>query len=207
MGSLLKQSFLPLTLILAVTGCTGTSGNVREEHAARMEREHPLWESHVEDGRTAARERRFSEAEREFIAAIGSLTVVQGNESRLVSSLNELAMLYSAGGRHNAAEETLGKALAFSEGRSGESHPDTLMTLQNLAAIHANQGHYDVAEGLYRRALTLWEKSFGKDHPAITTCLESLSRVYDRLGRPEDARALRTRANAVATLQEEGATR
>ena len=90
--------------------------------------ERDLWRSRTEIGLDAAAEGRAADAERELLAAVAALTVVEGNEARLVASLNLLARLYRNEGRRDSAESALRKALAFAEEKLGADHPGTIET-------------------------------------------------------------------------------
>jgi hypothetical protein len=86
----------------------------------------------MEAGEAAASERRFEAAEREFLAAAGSVTSIPGNEGLLTATLRRLARLYAEGGRPDAAAEVMKKALAFAENSLGSDHPETLRILEEL---------------------------------------------------------------------------
>ena len=53
----------------------------------------------------------------------------------VATSLNSLAVLYSAQGRYEAAEPLLERALAISEVVLGAQHPQVAVVLENYAAL------------------------------------------------------------------------
>jgi hypothetical protein len=48
---------------------------------------------------------------------------------------------------------------------NGESHPDTLRSLNNLALFYDNQGKYDLAEQLYKECQEKQKLVLGDSHP------------------------------------------
>ena len=71
----------------------------------------------------------------------------------VVQSLNSLAELYSAQGRHADAEPLYKRALAILEKALGPDHPEVAQSLNNLADLYSAQGRHADAEPLYKRAL------------------------------------------------------
>ena len=69
----------------------------------------------------------------------------------VATSLNNLAVLYSAQGLYAKAEPLYQRALAIWKKALGPEHPDVATSLNNLAALYQAQGRYAEAEPLYQR--------------------------------------------------------
>ena len=77
-----------------------------------------------------------------------------GPEHPLVAaSLNNLAKLFKAQGRHAEAEPLHMRALTIREKVLGPEHPSVATNLNNLAELYRDQGRYAEAEPLYSRSL------------------------------------------------------
>ena len=85
----------------------------------------------------------------------------------MATSLNNLAGLYQAQGKHAEAEALYERSLAILEKALGKDHPDVAASLNNLAFLYYSQGKYDEAEPLFKRSLAIAEKALGKDHPHV----------------------------------------
>ena len=99
-------------------------------------------------------------------------------------SLNNLAELYRAQGRHEDVEPLHKRSLAIREKALGPEHPDVASSLNNLALLYASQGKYAEAEPLSRRSLAISEEVLGPDHPDVATALSNLGLVETALDRP-----------------------
>ena len=64
----------------------------------------------------------------------------------MVTSLNNLALLYKTQGHYVQAEPLYKRALAINEKALGPDHPSTGTSLNNLAQLYSNQGRYEDAE-------------------------------------------------------------
>ena len=71
----------------------------------------------------------------------------------LAATLDKLATLYQATGRHGAAEPLLKRAVAIDEKALGPEHPDLAGRLNNLAVLYWATGRPAAAEPLFVRAL------------------------------------------------------
>jgi tetratricopeptide (TPR) repeat protein len=70
-------------------------------------------------------------------------------------SLNNLAKLYHATGRHAEAEPLLKRAMEIARTALGEGHPDYADSLNNLAALYDAMGRHAEAQALAERAMKL----------------------------------------------------
>ena len=110
------------------------------------------------------------------------------------TSLNNLAVLYSAQGRDAEAEPLHLRALEIRESSLGPDHPDTAASLNNLAILYSAQGRDEEAEPLHLRALEIRESSLGPDHPDTAASLNNLAVLYSAQGRDAEVEPLLRRA-------------
>jgi tetratricopeptide (TPR) repeat protein len=72
-------------------------------------------------------------------------------------------------------------AYQYARKHLGDTHPDTITSMNNLAGLYKSQGRYGEAEPLYTKALQLCEKVLGKEHPdTITTGLNYISLLINK---------------------------
>jgi tetratricopeptide (TPR) repeat protein len=116
----------------------------------------------------------------------------------VATALNNLAELYRAQGRYDAAELLLQRIHRLQEAASGGDHPDVGVTLNNLALLYEGQGRYADAEPLYQRALAITERALGSLHPEISVRLNNLAEMYRLQRRYSNAEPLYQRAIAIA---------
>jgi MYXO-CTERM domain-containing protein len=112
----------------------------------------------------------------------------------LATSLNNLAVLYSAQGQHGEAEPLHVRALAIREKALGAHHLDVATSLNNLAVLYSAQGQYGRAEPLCVRALSIREKTLGGHHPDVARSLSNLAELHKSQGRYVEAEPLHVRA-------------
>jgi hypothetical protein len=78
------------------------------------------------------------------------------------ATLNNLASLLYARGKHVEAEPLYRKALSVLQSLLGPSHPDVLSALNNLATVIRALGDDDEAEKLYRQVRHCWVGEEGR---------------------------------------------
>jgi tetratricopeptide (TPR) repeat protein len=71
------------------------------------------------------------------------------------TSLNNLAGLYRAMGRHAEAEPLYKQAMEIRRTALGEGHPDYATSLNNLAGLYRAMGRHAEAEALSERAMEI----------------------------------------------------
>ena len=108
----------------------------------------------------------------------------------VATSLNNLALLYSAQGRYGEAEPLLEEALGLRRELLGERHPDVATSLNNLALLYSAQGRYGEAEPLLEEALGLRRELLGERHPDVASSLNNLALLYSDQGRYGEAEPL-----------------
>ena len=173
--------------VLAVLWLCSTSASAQVEQ----------WQNHVVAGGQAYQQGNYSEAEKQFTAAVKEAEGFGPQDPRLATSLNNLAVLYRTKGRYAEAESLYKRALAIDEKALGSDHPDFASDLNNLAELYRTQGKYAEAESLYKRALAIAEIALGPDHPLVATILSNLERLYYDEDRKVDAGPLLPRVVAI----------
>ena len=82
-----------------------------------------------------------------------------------LSTVNNLATLYTDQGKYELAKPLYQWALETCERVLGLEHPDTAQTLGNLANLYRDQGKFELAVPLYEHTLAIYESALGTDHP------------------------------------------
>ena len=104
---------------------------------------------------------------------------------RVATSLNNLALIYKAMGKHAAAEDFYKHALTILEKSLGADNPKVGTALYNLAQLYHSQSRYTEAEQMYKRALEIDEKILSPEHPDVALSLNNLALLYIDQGRYE----------------------
>src|ERR1043166_1767458 len=127
-----RSAATPLLIALLSTniGCALASGDWERDERTPDPKEREAWRSHLAAGEAAQNARCFEGAEREFLAAIGSIAVVEGNESEILEALRRLARLYDEGGRPDQTRSVLEKAHSFALSRLGSDHSETRLVVE-----------------------------------------------------------------------------
>jgi tetratricopeptide (TPR) repeat protein len=101
--------------------------------------------------------------------------------------MNNLALCYSALGRHADALELGQKTVALAKATLGPDHPYTLRFLDTLAQIYRKLDRHGEALKLYEEVLALMKIKFGPGHPTTLASMHCLAEIYITLGRHADA--------------------
>ena len=91
-------------------------------------------------GNTAYRQGKYAEAEKLWKAGLESAESFGTQDSRYGTSLNNLAGLYRAQGRHGEAEPLYKRALDIREKALGPEHPLVALNLEIYAALLRKMG-------------------------------------------------------------------
>src|SRR5262249_38713720 len=102
-------------------------------------------------------------------------------------SMHELAVGYSALGRHADALNLRGETLARRQARLGPDHRDTLASLEDLANSYHALGRHAQALPLYQKALARRRAKPGPVRPDTLHSMHGLAAGYGALGRHADA--------------------
>jgi tetratricopeptide (TPR) repeat protein len=120
------------------------------------------------------------------------------DDTRVATSLNNLATLNMDQGKYAEAEPLFERALGIDEKALGPDHPNVAICLENLAALYDHQGRYAEAEPLYQGALRIREKAFGPDDPSVAITLNNLALLYKKQeGKYAEAEPLFERALSI----------
>ena len=91
-----------------------------------------------------------------------------GEESvQYASALNNLAGLYKAQGRYEAAEPLYKQSMEVKRVALGKGHPVFATSLNNLAALYYTLGRYEDALPLIDQAVAIFEAALPAGHPDI----------------------------------------
>ncbi|MFQ5792920.1 MAG: tetratricopeptide repeat protein [Acidobacteriota bacterium] len=192
-------------LAIAVTNKVADAENVqlsgipdyRYRIARGAEPSYSGWEKYMAAGAKAYQQGRYAVAEKSLQAALKEAERFGPQDERLAVTLNDLAALYGAQGRHSRAEPLQKRALAVREKVFGPEHPQVAQSLHNLASLYQLQGRYAEAEPLHKRSLAIWEKTLGPAHPDVAQSLNNLASLYEAQGRYPEAEPLYKRALAI----------
>lgn len=144
----------------------------------------------MDRGNYAAAETLYINAEK----SLRKLSPLPGEE--LGSVLTDLAMSYSASGKHELAEKTQKKALAIYRETMGEESKEVAIGTNSLAIMQKNIGRLDEALVSYQKALALEKKLLGPLHPRTVTTTNNLANLLNKMGRSEEAEPLMREALA-----------
>ncbi len=119
----------------------------------------------------------------------GALLQFQGKLSPALESrvTGNLAIAYCELGDLDNAEKWARRAVRLAQAASGESHPETLISLSTLASVHYQRGEFARAEPILRRALFVFEKAWGVDAYEVAIAAINLADVYRAQGRHREA--------------------
>jgi tetratricopeptide (TPR) repeat protein len=155
------------------------------------------WDAHMSAGNQFAAQGRHEEAEGRYVEAIEEAKTFGPKDTRLATSLNNLASLYQAQGKHTQAELLYQQSVGCLEGALGLEHPFLAAALTNLAWLYYATAQYDQAEPLYRRSLAIIEKASGPEHPSSVEVLNNLGALLAAQGRYAEAEPLFLRSLSI----------
>ncbi len=152
-----------------------------------------LWERFNAAGAKAYQQADYAEAEGQFAAALGEAEGFFPRYPRLAASLDNLAAVYRARGKHAGAEPLYERSLAITEKALGPEHPRVAMSLDNLATLYDAEGNDAAAEPLLQRSLAIVERSLGPDYPNVAALLENYAALLRETGRDAEAENIAAR--------------
>lgn len=100
------------------------------------------------------------------------------DDAQVAMSLNNLAELYKAQGKHYEANRLYEQAL---------DHPEPTKHLNGLTQLYRAQGRYADLGQLYNRSLPIIEKNLGAGNPKIVPVLGKVAEFYKRIGNNSEA--------------------
>ena len=96
----------------------------------------------------------------------------------VLTTINNLADVYTIQSKWNVAEELYKYVLALRTRIFGEGHPAVAQTLQSMAQLSFQLRRYDKTEQLYKQVVSIREKVLGPDHPEVAQSLYGLGYLY-----------------------------
>lgn len=148
------------------------------------------WEELVAAGQSAFQAGRFQEAEEKFGAALRIAEDFSELDTRLATTLNNIAAVYYINGDYVAAEPLFRRALSIREQSLGRDHLEVATSLNNLAAVYRKQGDLTTAAPALQRALGIRQSALGSSHPGTLAILDNLAAVHRGLGQDAQAETL-----------------
>ncbi len=103
-----------------------------------------------------------------------------------LTAMNNLALSYTATGRHEEAMKLAEEGLPLRRKVNGPEHPDTLMAMRNLALSYAVAGRREEALKLLEKLVPPCRKVLGPQHPLTGLALKELMIAYRQADRLDD---------------------
>ena len=100
-------------------------------------------------------------------------------------------------GIYPQAEAHVARALELRRRQLGETHPDTLTSMNDLAVLYRHQGKYADAEGLHRGVLAARRRVLGPEHRDTLASMHDLAMLYQSQTKYTEAEALELQALAI----------
>ncbi|KAJ4176011.1 hypothetical protein NW767_015588, partial [Fusarium falciforme] len=123
--------------------------------------------------------------------AVETRTKLLGEEHPdTLSSMNNLALIFSGKGRWKEAEELLVGVIETRKRVLGEEHPDTLLSMANLASTFWNQGRWKEAEELHMGVMETKKRVLGEEHLLTLSSMNNLASTFGKQGRWKEAEEL-----------------
>ncbi len=97
------------------------------------------------------------------------------DHQRVADSLHYLGNVFYKLGDFGAAHARFRQALIIRRKALGESHPDTLATLNDFAVVLNHQGHSTAAGLFYQQVLQIRERVLGPNHPDTAESLNNVA--------------------------------
>ena len=111
--------------------------------------------------------------------ARAAVTGQHGTECKLMTTL---AGVFCSVDKYDRALPLYQKCLAKCKTVFGDSHPDTLASLNNLALLYSSSGEYDRAVSLFQECLAQRKRTLGNDHPDTLASLNTLAVLFQVKG-------------------------
>jgi len=156
---------------------------------------HP-WEKHHQAGLTAYRGKNYSQAEKQFKAALTEAEKLSADDERLTVTLGNLAEVYRFQSKHSQATPYFKRLVEINKVGFGPDHPNVAAHLNNLAGNYRAQGKLTEAEPLYKRSLDIWEKNLGPDNSLVLFALKNYVDLLQDMGRNAEVESYQSRLKA-----------
>ncbi|QRW09737.1 kinesin light chain [Ceratobasidium sp. AG-Ba] len=116
--------------------------------------------------------------------------VAQISERIGLDDAEYFAEVYNQNGRWKAEEGLLKQVLEARKRELGETHPDTLRSMNNLGWTYSKQGRWNEAEVLQVQVLEVSRRELGETHLDTLRSMNNLGWTYLNQGRWNEAEAL-----------------
>jgi tetratricopeptide (TPR) repeat protein len=157
-----------------------------------------LWHTYTQLGCQAYFSGDLALSETLFVAALEEAQRDKRNQTRLATSMSNLALVYSKQNHTQAACRLFKKAMVLYETLYGKANFSVVKCLDNIAALHFAQGEYIVARRMYKKTIATIEQLLGADHPFLADRLLRLAMIHSNLGQCDQALAYYARMRAIA---------
>jgi tetratricopeptide (TPR) repeat protein len=113
--------------------------------------------------------------------------VLPPTHPEIATSMSNLALTYSALGRHQDALKMNEEALAARRDVLPPTHPEIATSMSNLALTYSALGRHQDALKMNEEALAFRRRVLPPDHADVATLMNNLALTYSALGRHKDA--------------------
>ncbi len=136
------------------------------------------WKQSLRAAQQAADDGEFDRARQLLIADVAKLEIANSNRFHLISTLNELGLVYSSLAQFSNAEHTYRRAIQLAEELPQAGGLVFAKLLGGLASVYLAVGRSQEADRLHVRALESLPPEFGPEHPERGQMLSNLGTVY-----------------------------
>src|SRR5687768_4020338 len=151
----------PATLILLTLAATVYMDSLSAQAGPALN----LGEQALRAAQEAADKGDFDRAHQLLMIEVAKLEMPRPDRSRLMITLNELAVVYYSLGQFSNSERTYHRAIQLAEGPPRAGGLAFAKLLDGLASVYLSLGRYSEAERLRMRALEQLPPDMGLDHP------------------------------------------
>ena len=158
-----------------------------------------VWVAASEAGKRAYEEGRYAEAATHYEAALEDARHFDEHDSRLLTTLENLGLVYEVLGRYQEAEPLYQRVWELRKEISGNNHPSVAGAIEKLAGVYEAQQKYADAEKLYLQSLEVQQNTLGPHHPELARLLQRRAEALRNLNREEEAAESESRARTIRT--------
>jgi len=176
-----SRLILIFTLVLFSIGCAKDSA----------------WEAASEGGRRAYEAGRYAEAATHYEAALQEARHFAAQDPRLVTTLENLGLVYEMLGRYQEAEPLYERVWEIRKETLGNKHPSVAIAIEKLAGVYEAQEKYADAEKLYEQSLEIQQNALGPKHPEVARTLERRAAALRNLNREAEAADIESLARSI----------
>ncbi|MBZ0186255.1 MAG: tetratricopeptide repeat protein, partial [Candidatus Obscuribacterales bacterium] len=145
----------------------------------------------------------YDRCEKELLTALQSIG--DSVDTRLATTLNNLAAVYAEKGQYAHAEKLYARAIEVYGVHLDALDPFVVVAQNNLAVLYYNQRRYREAEVLYSQVIGSGETAFGFDSAAFALSLNNLAAI--QAGQKRYSGALSLLRRALSIHEKNGTTR